>query len=247
MQISFKGTVAVQCRTTAEGICLNTTCIHQCCPLYHFQNVNGLCELNRGLGSNLEWILQSTQEDVNASFYHPLYDSLKCDKISYNLSLYQWEFYKNGDLKIESSLYQAKDYCLNDIEEWDDESGTFTYWHDVHVCVHAEGDCKGEYKAWDCVVNRQILPAIFCLSMVFFGLLALHLWLTKKEKLFECMMISNIGMLFIVYFVLFIDKISGSFLSPHPVLCEIRGLIIQFGFISSLFWLNSMSHLSEYF
>ena len=141
--------MAVQCRTSAEGICLNTTCIHQCCPLYHFQNVNGLCELNRGLGSNLEWILQSTQEDVNASFYHPLYDSLKCDKITYNLSLYQWEFYKNGDLKIESSLYQAKDYCLNDIEEWDDESGTFQYWHDVHVCVHAEGDCKGDARRPD--------------------------------------------------------------------------------------------------
>ena len=250
LQITFKGTVAVQCRTSTEAICSgavgNQTCIHHCCPLFHFQNDQGFCEHYRGSGTDPEWIFENSQaEDHRHQDYYLLYDGLKCDKITYNLSLYQWEFYPNGDLKIESSLYGAADYCLNEVEV-EVEAGGYVYSHDVQVCVHAEGDCKGEFKAWDCLVNRQLLPATFCLSMLFFGLLALHLWMTKKEKLFECMMISNIGMLCLVYLVLFVDKMAGSFLSPHPVLCEIRGLIIQFGFISSLFWLNSMSHLSKY-
>lgn len=249
LQISFKGTVAVSCRISTEALCSsgNKTCLHHCCPLHQFHDSrkdNGLCEQNKGHGIDPSWLLTSI-EDADPSDYDLLYDSLECNHTTYNLSLYQWEFFPNGNLKIASSVYQPKDYCLNDIEDFDSETGTYKYWHEVQVCIEADGPCQGDYKAWDCLVNQQILPAVFCLSMIFFGLLALYIWLKKKEKLFECMMISNIAMLFLVYAVLTVDKITGSFYAPHPIQCEVRGLLIQFGFISSLFWLSSMSHLSK--
>ena len=119
-------------------------------------------------------------------------------------------FLKCVPFLIESSTYQREEYCLNYAEEFNFEAKQSKFTKEVHICVNAGGQCSGDYGYWYCLVEHKLMPAIFCISMLFFGFLALYIWSKKKEKLFECMLISCISMLFIVYLILTIDKISGS-------------------------------------
>ena len=80
---------------------------------------------------------------------------------------------------------------------------------EIYVCADVPKDCEGTVGKWHCLVDLQLIPGLFCLSMIFLGLLFLHVWHTKRQTLFGCMMLSTILMLFVFYLVLTAVKLAG--------------------------------------
>ena len=201
----MKGTVAVSCQISEEAICRNQTCLHDCCPIAQFRNEKGQC--TPYFDPDASWEVRF-YDDPEAE-YHKLSNRLDCEYITYNLSSLEWKLNSKGHLSIESHQYYSEEFCLNYVEAIDFETSTSRFWKEAQVCLEATLR-QGKYMSWYNVVELKLLPAIFGISMGFLGLLVLYIWSKKKEKLFECMMISCVSMLFIVYLILTIDKIVAS-------------------------------------
>ena len=77
---------------------------------------------------------------------------------------------------------------------------------------------------------------------MFLGLLFVYLWVDQRNKLFGCMMLSAILMLFIFYLLLSIKKLSSS--KHNVIVCTLEGYSIQFSYMSAVFWLNAMSYMA---
>ena len=77
---------------------------------------------------------------------------------------------------------------------------------------------------------------------MFLGLLFVYLWVDQRNKLFGCMMLSAILMLFIFYLLLSIKKLSSS--KHNVIVCRFEGYLIQFSYMSAVFWLNAMSYMA---
>lgn len=200
-----KGTVAVSCQVSEAALCKNQTCLHDCCPIAQFRNTKGQCQPY--VDPEASWEVHFN-DDPDAE-YHKLSNRLDCEYITYNLSSLEWSLSSKGRLSIESHLYYSDEFCLNYVEDIDYETLTSRFWKEAQVCVEATRR-RGDYMSWYSTVELKLLPAVFGISMVFLGLLILYIWGKKKEKLFECMMISCVSMLFIVYLILTIDKIAAS-------------------------------------
>ena len=96
-----------------------------------------------------------------------------------------------------------------------------------------------DYNWWTTEVTNKVLPALFIISLIFLGLLVIHIWRTQRTKLFGWLMLSAIFMLFIFYLFTCLIK----FANPDNLGfgCEVSGLIIQYSYMSSILWLTSMS------
>ena len=100
---------------------------------------------------------------------------------------------------------------------------------------------NSDYNRWQQEVSLKVIPALFFISILFLGLLMVHIWRTQRSKLFGWLLLSAVTMLFVFYVFNSIIKL----VSPKTFKdgCEISGLIIQFSYMSSVLWLSCMSFL----
>ena len=108
----------------------------------------------------------------------------------------------------------------------------FEYWVQIDACFDG-------FNEIDEIDTIAILAVI---SIVFLGLLFVYIFVDQRQKLFGCMMLSTILMLFIFYLVFAIIKFSS--FKKENFGCIVEGYLIQFSYMSSLFWLNAMSHMA---
>eukprot|EP00093_Oithona_nana_P005317 05317.XXX_271218_272539_1 [CDS] Oithona nana genome sequencing. len=150
--------------------------------------------------------------------------------------MHQWNFESNGDLTLSLATYSYDQYCLSHAQ---DQSGNFT--KEIFVCEVENQACHGEFQSWKCAVDLTLIPILMGFSLFFLILLQWIIWTEKKQNLYECMQLCNIFMLTLVYLTLIIIKQVKSTDLPSA-LCEILGLVFQFSYMSSLFWLSAMSY-----
>ena len=110
-------------------------------------------------------------------------------------------------------------------------------------------------------MSRSVMPGLYAVSLVFLALAFGHVYCRKKQKsFFDVMTLIMIAMLSCFYAVLLVPLVAGSaHVSQYPVLCQLEGFSIQvsvsqwisttlltpsrflqFFYLSSMFWLNSM-------
>ena len=92
-------------------------------------------------------------------------------------------------------------------------------------------------------MELQIIPALLLVSVAFFLALLVYIWLNQKQNLFYWLMIGAVTMLTIFYTFLAILKLLGKYLLQHPIGCEVVALILQYSYMSAIFWLTSMSQM----
>ena len=107
----------------------------------------------------------------------------------------------------------------------------FEYWVHIDACFDVPPD------------EIDTIAILAVISIVFLGLLFVYIFVDQRQKLFGCMMLSAILMLFIFYLVFAIIKFS-SFKKENSGSCIVEGYFIQFSYMSALFWLNAMSHMA---
>ena len=100
---------------------------------------------------------------------------------------------------------------------------------------------NADYNKWQKEVSKKVIPAFFFISIIFLGLLMLHIWRTQRPKLFGWLMLSTITMLFVFYIFNSLIKVVVN--PSMKGFCEVSGLIIQYSYMSSVLWLSSMSFL----
>ena len=108
----------------------------------------------------------------------------------------------------------------------------FEYWVQIDACFDG-------FNETDEIDTIAILAVI---SIVFLGLLFVYIFVNQRQKLFGCMMLSAILMLFIFHLVYAIIKFSS--FKKDSGSCIVEGYFIQFSYMSALFWLNAMSHMA---
>ena len=100
---------------------------------------------------------------------------------------------------------------------------------------------NSDYSKWEQEVHLKVIPALFFISILFLGLLMVHIWRTQRSKLFGWLLLSAVTMLFVFY--VFNSAIKLVVDPDIKSICEISGLIIQFSYMSSVLWLSCMSFL----
>jgi hypothetical protein len=199
--------VAVVCKIPDLIKCQDHTCLNQCCPMAHYceQIVNP--ESSRTPDVYNPEDRRIVNEDDLKLFY--IYKGLSCAKnFNYDGRKYKFSIYQDGSLEFDGMEFKYDEYCINYVEQIDNITDIPTYWQEAHVCV-SDNPCKGDYRQWHCLVDLQLIPALFVISMIFLGLLFCHIWIHQREKLFGCMMLSTILMLFIFYLVLSVVILVG--------------------------------------
>ena len=223
--------------STVAVICAKPkTCIRTCCQPGQYKLINGTC-LDYTTELEQPWIIKFT-DDPNATY--DTFVNGPCSQGGWNAkeTTHEWYFKSNGDLTFTSDLvtYSYDQYCLNHAE---DQSGNFT--KEIFVCEVENQKCLGELGSWKCAVDLTLYPILMGFSIFFLILLQWIIWTEKKEKLYECMQLCNIAMLALFYLTLIIINQTKSTDLPS-YLCEILGLVIQFSYMSALFWLSAMSY-----
>ena len=89
------------------------------------------------------------------------------------------------------------------------------------------------------MVNGKIIPGCFVVSIIFLALLLIHIWRLKRSTLFGWLNKSSILMLFLFFFFSSIIKIVNQ--DDLGEACKVFGFIIQYSYMSSVFWLSCMS------
>ena len=90
------------------------------------------------------------------------------------------------------------------------------------------------------MVHGKIIPGCFVVSIIFLALLLAHIWRLKRSTLFGWLNKSSILMLFIFFlFTSIIKIVDKDDLGGEA--CKILGFIIQYSYMSSVFWLSCMS------
>lgn len=163
-----------------------------------------------------------------------------------------FHLYPNGELYAGGKVQNYTSYCI-------ERHGKFEYGNHsspaeaaastdfasfplkVAVCAPDDPFSQGwlEYMS---LVDFTIVPILFVISLVFLGLLFVHVWINNRHKLFGVMTLCLIAMLFVFYLVLIIAKFTGGTLvEDHRGACIAVGLLLQFFYLSAIFWLSAMS------
>ena len=113
-----------------------------------------------------------------------------------------------------------------------------TFSRQIYVCT--KGLENTNYNQWTNLVKYKVIPGFFVLSLIFLGLLIIHILRTHLSTLFGWLILSAIFMLFVFYFFTCLIKMVTT---PKELKwgCEVSGLIIQYSYISYVLWLCSMS------
>ena len=90
------------------------------------------------------------------------------------------------------------------------------------------------------MVHGKIIPGCFVASIIFLALLLAHIWRLKRSTLFGWLNKSSILMLFIFFLFTSIIKIVNKDDLGEEA-CKVFGFIIQYSYMSSVFWLSCMS------
>ena len=85
------------------------------------------------------------------------------------------------------------------------------------------------------------MPIFYTISLFFLALSFVCVYFRNRQKLFGLMTLSMIAMLFGFYVCILIPLVGGlAHVHEHPWECQTVGFLIQFFYLSSMCWLNSM-------
>ena len=202
------------------------TCIRTCCQTGEYWS-NGTCLTYEKQPKR--WRVQFS-DDPNAT-YEEIFDH-PCDSfLPYPLDEHDVEFKSNGQIVLDMTNYTYNQYCLNNLEKGNG------YSKELLVCI-VEGQ-DGPLQSWIKAIDFTLIPILMGISLGFLILLQSVIWLEKKERLYECLMLCNIWMMALMYLTSIILKTEKN-LSGAP--CEIIALLFHFAYMSAFFWLSAMSH-----
>jgi len=248
----LRGTISLFCELPEEFYCKENECFQHCCPrLHYFDAEQEECkkvpeeyvnewknefnankphgEFNYGNVTNIYGL------DINGFDFE---SAISCDEDDYptyvDLEEEEIKFLSTGKININGAIIPFGKHCYNQQVNFGDNG--VIYSRQIYACANNIEDT--DYNRWVNVVH-QVIPALFIISLIFLGLLVIHICRTQRTKLFGWLMVSAVFMLFVFYLFTCIIKLA----SPDQlgVGCEISGLIIQYTYMSSILWLASMS------
>lgn len=234
----YEGTAAVFCRTKFEFECENRTCINFCCP---FKEVfkDGTCvepvELNFTQLPIFEedGITKSLKQRNEFKFLHGS-PPKGCRFFRYD----EFVMLETGEARIHKVEYAHDKYCVEREEIYDNETNSHSYPFMIVVCQPEDATSKG-FRRYVEILDFTIIPTLFVISLVFLGLLFIHVYRRNRQKLFGVMTLCLVSMLFFFYLLLIIAKIFAT-LPDYEGLCVLMALLLQFSYLSAIFWLNAM-------
>ena len=143
----------------------------------------------------------------------------------------QFIMYNTGSIKVEHTIFSHNEYCMSDVELTSPSSS-----------IHTALILRCEYT-WRYILVNQYVASLLCtISEVFLFALMLLLIKNNGHRLFGVMELSVTANLFLHYLVLTVVKMSYSYLyKQYPTVCYVAAIIMQFTYLSVMFWLNAMS------
>lgn len=255
-----KTTNVDQVLVCTEDFCKDHSCIPHCCPAgQYFSGIDSRCIKDSKLKNSL-WTEETKLKVKNPKKGQPIPTfidarTFSCklttgnttiDKYTINsLTEYDFGIKSNGDLSVDGATVPFGRYCVN-LKPPSQDQENFT--EEVHFCTTYRS-CDSDYEKWKATVDNKLIPSLFVISMIFLGFLVVHTWQQEKEKLFGWLKLSTILMLFIFYMFQSIIKFSdkgdckrGTIKPFNQGSCLFIGLVIQYSYLSSVFWLTSMSY-----
>ena len=139
---------------------------------------------------------------------------------------------EDGGLNLNGSWFNYTQYCVATIEN------DTSYYRQAYVCVPTvlNPDVEAMLR-----IGRQAMPVLYGISLVFLVLSLVHVYRRSRHKLFGIMTLSMLAMLSGFFVFILVPHLAGpSHVRGSPVLCQLEGFFIQFFYLSSMCWLNSM-------
>ena len=144
-----------------------------------------------------------------------------------------FKLYNTGNIKIKGTTFNHNAYCLSSVKPISANSPNLG---------HSAAVIRCEYPWRTDLVNTYIASALLLISDAFLLGLMVNLLMNSTQKLFGAMEVSVILNLFFYNFTISIAKLwSPESYNQLPISCLILGFVIQFSYLSVMFWLNAMS------
>ena len=88
---------------------------------------------------------------------------------------------------------------------------------------------------------RNVMPIMYGVSLIFLFFAFIYVYIKNRDRLFGMMTLCLLAMLAGFYVCILTPHLAGaSQINESPTLCQVEGFCIQFFYISTMFWLNSM-------
>ena len=141
--------------------------------------------------------------------------------------------YNTGSIKLDGTIYDYHHYCLSDIKPISNEQPNWG--HDA-IIVRCEYPWRTKF------VEVYLTSTLLFISDLFLLLLIAHVVQNSAHKLFGAMELSVILSLFVFNLATVVIKLwpESSYIE-WPKTCVTVGIMIQFTYLSFMFWINSMS------
>ena len=118
-----------------------------------------------------------------------------------------------------------------------EQAGSYFY-REAYVCVPKRIDPEVTQIL---EFARNVMPIMYGVSLIFLFFAFIYVYIKNRDRLFGMMTLCLLGMLAGFYVCILTPHIAGaSQINESPILCQIEGFLIQFFYISTMFWLNSM-------
>ena len=141
--------------------------------------------------------------------------------------------YNTGNIKLGKTIYNHNHYCISSLKSLSDDQPNWG--HDAIIV-------RCEYSWRTKVVETYLTSALLLISDLFLIFLMIHVIKTQAHKLFGAMELSVIINLFIFNLTTTILKLwPESSYMKWPKTCITIGIVIQFTYLSFMFWINSLS------
>ena len=249
----FWSIVAIFCKESLRVTCQRKNCIRFCCPPTYISTLNKELRNDNPIKTGPEGCkpidandldkLNPTLED-NENLWR-IYGIPECFKledqgfVSYLLKEGESVKNKNGEIRIGTGYFDHENSCVVRTEIVNKEENETSYSTQINVCkpdnIYEQG-----YLSWVRIIDFQIIPAILVISTILLGVLLIYEWINNRDKLFCCLRICVILMNFIFNTVLCIVKLQDKVERNHPKICVTEAIVIQFCYLSTICWLNTM-------
>ena len=256
----FFAIIGLYCDEKLSDICKKKNCLRFCCqPLNIFveadsnnnESISGVsgthrCEsINDGDNilrlSNANFDFELAMEHISDNIpIYSIYDLPSCfTSEGYTTHDVKQQIYnKNGKFLVGTGSFDYENACISYSQNIHPESNISIYTTQIRLCKQTEFD-QG-YQYWVELVDIKIISSILILSAILLCALTIFDLINNRDKLFSALRVCVIFSYLVFYCVLCVVKFQVGVETNFPSLCIAEAVLIQFSYLSTICWLNTM-------
>ena len=250
----YHGLVAIVCEPNLDVICQTKKCLRFCCNpseiivdvdlVSNSRNPHVCVPLSDAdQDSLLQYALNPIEDDVTDLYY--VFGPPKCFEdggyTTHDIKGGAEVFNKHGKSKSGTGSFNYENSCISYSKSLEDVSNISIFSTHIKLCVAKDVlNFEQGLQSWKQLIDFKIISGILILSTVLLCALLSFDLIYNRDKLFSALRICVIMMNLLCNCILCVVKIQVDVEKNFPNFCVAEAILIQFTYLSTICWLNTM-------